>query len=166
MAHGIDRCGDGDDGPCGARGWHLVGRRGDRARRHRQSKCCGHQWNCSDRRDIGSRAFNRMSRRRYRSFALDWLRSAILSQWSFPLMMRLVVIMSCLFAALPALAQDAAQRQRQALPYVIDQRNVALDGLALCQGDLAALQAQLAAIKSELDAAKTEIERLKKDASQ
>jgi len=80
--------------------------------------------------------------------------------------MRPIVIWSCLLAALPALAQDAAQRQRQALPYIIDQRNAALDGLALCQGDLAAVQAQLAAIKSELDAAKTEIERLKKDASQ
>lgn len=84
-------------------------------------------------------------------------------------MMRLMAII--LFSALPfyALAQtlDATQRQRAALPFVIDQRNNALDGAALCQGDLGAAQNQLVAMKTELDTAKAEIERLtKKDAPQ
>ncbi len=74
-------------------------------------------------------------------------------------MMRLCLAV-CLLPA-SALAQDAAQRQR-ALPFVVEQRNLALDGSALCQGDLAELNMQLGALRIELAAAKVEIDRLTK----
>lgn len=68
-------------------------------------------------------------------------------------------LLACLGAS--AVAQDAAERQRAALPFVIEQRNNAFDSAALCQGDLAAVQNQLAALRKELAAAHAEITQLK-----
>lgn len=75
--------------------------------------------------------------------------------------MKLVIVLLGMVAAFPAMAQDAPQRQRAALPFVIEQRNNALDGVALCQGDLGSTKDQLAAVQKQLADAQSEIERLK-----
>jgi hypothetical protein len=54
-----------------------------------------------------------------------------------------------------AFAQDGAERQRAALPALVEQRNNAMDAAALCQGDLALLKQQLAAAQAELEKLKT-----------
>jgi hypothetical protein len=73
-----------------------------------------------------------------------------------------VTVSTAAFAQVP----DGTQRQRSALPFVIDQRNTALDNVALCQGDMTVMQGQMAALQKELDAAKAEVEKLtKKDST-
>lgn len=92
--------------------------------------------------------------------------------------MKFIVAAIATMTALPAFAQDAGQRQRAALPFVIEQRNNALDGVALCQGDLAGAQAQIGALQKQfadagvaaadlqkkLDAANAQLEQLKRPA--
>jgi hypothetical protein len=75
-----------------------------------------------------------------------------------------LAILCFLASALPALAQTE-DRQRAAVPFVIEQRNNALDGIALCSGDLNMAKAQIAALKAELDTAKAELAK-QKDAPQ
>ena len=48
-------------------------------------------------------------------------------------------------------AQDGAERQRAALPALVEQRNNAMDAAALCQGDLALLKQQFAAAQAEIE---------------
>lgn len=92
--------------------------------------------------------------------------------------MKFILVALATIVALPAFAQDAGQRQRAALPFVIEQRNNALDGVAVCQGDLSGAQAQIGALQKQvadagaatadlqkkLDQANAEIERLKRPA--
>jgi hypothetical protein len=52
----------------------------------------------------------------------------------------------------PALAHaQETDRRIQALPALVEQRNVAMDGLALCSGDLQALKKENTELKAELE---------------
>jgi hypothetical protein len=77
-------------------------------------------------------------------------------------MIRLTLCLALISTSAFAQAPDATQRQRAALPFVIEQRNNALDGVALCQGDLTTVQEQFMALRKELDATKAELNKLTK----
>lgn len=55
-----------------------------------------------------------------------------------------------------AYGQDAKDRQNAALPTLVEQRNNALDSVALCQGDLAIMKQKLAEATAELEKLKAE----------
>lgn len=48
-------------------------------------------------------------------------------------------------------AQDTKDRTTAAVPTLVEQRNNALDSVALCQGDLSLLKQQLAAANAEIE---------------
>lgn len=61
------------------------------------------------------------------------------------------LIVALFLVATPALSQDA-QQQMRAIPALVDQRNVALNAVAVCLGDTQELQSRLSAANKEIAA--------------
>lgn len=81
------------------------------------------------------------------------------------MILRASVMLVCL--VIPCAAQDAAQKlqdamqRSRAIPALVDQRNNALDSLALCRGDVQNFMDQLMASRKELEVLKAELAHLK-----